>query len=343
MRRLVETYRPDVVHLHKLYPQLSAAPVVVAARRGVPLVQTLHDYELISANWTDVRGGWLDRTETRLAYRSLNTGLFPFRRAVHTRSVDAFISVSRLVAQVHEAHGIRSEVIPNFVRAHDSGAPPPSFAGRSGVVYVGRLTEEKGVRDVLELARCLPDVRVSIAGSGPLLGEVRQRAAELDNLSALGFTDREDVTALVAGARLAVVPSLWQEPGALAPLEAMSLGTPVIAYANGGLAEYVADTGGGPRRSPRRGRSRVDVLRPARRRGGLDHALGKSSHRRRRAALAGRVCGATRVGLRLRRAPEGGNERPRSIARRSSVRSRSGLANRRPCSARECTGAAQTM
>ncbi len=245
MRRLVETYRPDVVHLHKLYPQLSAAPVAVAARRGVPLVQTLHDYELISANWTDVRGGWVDRTETRFAYRSLNTGLFPFRRAVHTRSVDAFISVSRLVAQVHEAHGIRSEVIPNFVRAHDPEAPPPAFAGRSGIVYVGRLSEEKGVRDVLELARCLPDVRVSIAGSGPLLGEVRARAAELDNLSALGFTDREDVTALVAGARLAVVPSLWQEPGALAPLEAMSLGTPVIAYSNGGLAEYVADTGGG--------------------------------------------------------------------------------------------------
>ena len=99
------------------------------------------------------------------------------------------------------------------------------------------------MRDVVELARRLPDVPVSIAGSGPLLADVLAGAAELGNLRALGFTAPEDIPALVERARLVVVPSLWQEPGALVPLEAMTLGTPVVAYANGGLAEYVADTG----------------------------------------------------------------------------------------------------
>ncbi len=46
--RLIDDFAPDVVHLHKLYPQLSAAPAVVAARRQIPVVQTLHDYELLA-------------------------------------------------------------------------------------------------------------------------------------------------------------------------------------------------------------------------------------------------------------------------------------------------------
>ena len=67
--RLVDEFRPDVVHTHKLYPQLSVAPVVVAARRGVPVVQTLHDFEMLGASPIDVRGGWWDRDEPRLRHK----------------------------------------------------------------------------------------------------------------------------------------------------------------------------------------------------------------------------------------------------------------------------------
>ena len=64
MRRLIAEYRPDVVHAHKLYPQLSVAPLVEAARARIPIVQTLHDFELIAASALDARGGWRDLDET---------------------------------------------------------------------------------------------------------------------------------------------------------------------------------------------------------------------------------------------------------------------------------------
>ena len=153
------------------------APVVVAARAGVRVVQTLHDYELVSASWTDVRGGWLDRDETRLDYRLLNSALHPVRRAVHVRRVDAFVSVSRLVARIHREHGIDSTVIPNFVRPVASHRRASRLRRRRGIVYVGRLAPEKGVRDVLELARRLPETPVEIIGSGPLLEELRRAAS----------------------------------------------------------------------------------------------------------------------------------------------------------------------
>ena len=65
MRRLIERFRPQVVHAHKLYPQLSGAPVIAAARAKLPIVQTLHDYEFLAASYLDHRGRWIDRDESR--------------------------------------------------------------------------------------------------------------------------------------------------------------------------------------------------------------------------------------------------------------------------------------
>jgi glycosyltransferase involved in cell wall biosynthesis len=245
MRRLLEDYRPNVVHVHKLYPQLSVAPVVEAARAGVPVVQTLHDFELISGSALDARGGWRDSDESRLRYQLLNSSTLPVRRHVHVPRIRAFISVSRYVARVYETHGIASTVLPNFASAANGTRTPAPFADREGIAFVGRLQPEKGVADVVELARRLPDISVTIAGSGELGAYVAEQASRLDNLTAAGFLAAEEVDQLVSTARLVVVPSRWQEPGPLTPIETMAQGTPVVAYPNGGLAEYVADAGGG--------------------------------------------------------------------------------------------------
>ena len=245
MKRLLAEFGPDVVHAHKLYPQLSVAPVVEAVRARVPVVQTLHDFELISGSALDARGGWKDEDETRLRYRLLNTSTYPVRRRVHARRVRAFVSVSRYVARVYRGQGIASSVLPNFLTATDSSSSLPTFADRNGIVFVGRLQPEKGVADVVELARRLPDIPVTIAGSGELDAYVAEHARQLDNLTAAGFLGEDELAELVRQARVAVVPSRWQEPAGLTAIEAMALGTPVVAYANGGLAEYVADAGGG--------------------------------------------------------------------------------------------------
>jgi glycosyltransferase involved in cell wall biosynthesis len=243
MRRLIGRFRPQVVHAHKLYPQLSGAPVIAAARARVPIVQTLHDYEFLSASYLDHRGRWLDRDESRLSFRALNTATYILRRGLHARKVDAWIANSRYVAARHSTRGINSTVLPSFVEP--ATGDPPGFSERAGAVFVGRLHESKGVRDVLELARLLPSLKVSVAGHGPLEGEVAEAAGRFQNLDFAGSLDRAGVLESLGRARVCVMPSRWQEPGGIAALEAMSVGTPVVAYASGGLAEYVGDLGGG--------------------------------------------------------------------------------------------------
>jgi glycosyltransferase involved in cell wall biosynthesis len=244
MRRLIDEFRPDVVHTHKLYPQLSVAPVVVAARSRVPVVQTLHDFELVSASPIDARGGFWDRDETRFRFRLLNSLLRPVHRNVHIPRVAAFVAVSRFVAKVHAKYGVDAQVLPNFVPAGDDG-PLPRFDEREGIVFLGRLQPEKGALDVVELARRLPAVPVTVVGSGDLEPAIRQAEANLPNLRVAGFISDPELQDTLRRARVVVIPSRCQDAGPLVPLEAMSNATPVVAYAMGGLSEYVTDSGGG--------------------------------------------------------------------------------------------------
>ena len=127
MKQLIDEFHPDVIHAHKLYPQLSVAPIVAAAGR-VPVVQTLHDYELVSASATDSRGGRVDREEALRAYRFLNSATLPIRRGLHVRRVSQFITVSSFVADVYKQHGIDCAVLPNFVPATASRGTSLSFS-----------------------------------------------------------------------------------------------------------------------------------------------------------------------------------------------------------------------
>ncbi len=242
-KELLDSFSPDVVHLHKLYPQLSVAPVVIAARRNVTVVQTIHDCEFISASTVDNSGSWLDRDEKRIAYRTLNTVLFGVKRLVHVPRVNNWISVSRTAGEISSKYGIDTTVVPHFTepRADDL----PAFKDRKGVVFVGRLSEEKGFPHVLELARLLPEMSIVVVGDGVLEAEVRQAEGCLKGLSYRGRLDPPAVARELALARLVIMPSLRWEPGGLVALEAMAAGTPVVAYDRGGFAEYVRDAGAG--------------------------------------------------------------------------------------------------
>jgi glycosyltransferase involved in cell wall biosynthesis len=243
-RQLVGSLDPDIVHVHKLYPQLSVAPVVVASRMGIPIVQTVHDYEFISASPFDDAGSWRDCVEKQLSYRTLNTLLFQAKHLIHSPRVNSWISVSRSTCQAYRERGITATVLPNFTEPFTGRVP--SFDDRRGILFMGRLSEEKGLRHVLELPRHLSsEIPVTLAGEGPLRDEVRLATEAFPCVTYLGKLDREGVARQLASARVVIMPSLWREPGPLAALEAMAAGTPLIVYDNGGLAEYVANAAAG--------------------------------------------------------------------------------------------------
>ena len=200
----VRRWRPDVVHAHWWFPGGLAA--VTAAR--APVVITLHG------------------SDVALAHRAAARG--PARRVA--RRAAAVTAVSGALAD--EASALLGVSVGVSAMPVEVAPAPP--APRSGLVAVGRLAPEKGFDVLLDALRITP-LPLTLVGTGPLERSLRARAAGLDVRWA-GTVGRAELQSLLAGASALVVPSRREGLGLVA-IEAILLGTPVIASAVGGLPE----------------------------------------------------------------------------------------------------------
>ncbi|MFQ5415604.1 MAG: glycosyltransferase family 4 protein [Myxococcota bacterium] len=244
----------DVGHVHNFFPLLTPAVHQALYDRGIPVVQTLHNYRLICANglllrsggpcddcvvrgpWNAVRHGCYRGSRLQTAVWAEQTALHRRRRTWH-RLVDRFTTPSEFARGKLLEAGLpenRLVVQPNPVR--DPGEP--RFGGR-GAVYVGRLSREKGVHLLLAAWRRLDGLPLAIVGSGPEEDSLRRQALDLPGVRFVGERDRDGVIAALAAAAFAVAPSIAFETFGLAVAEAMACGTPSIVPADSALAGLV--------------------------------------------------------------------------------------------------------
>ncbi|MFE5601699.1 glycosyltransferase [Streptomyces coelicoflavus] len=252
--------RPDVVHVHNVFPLLSPAVLAACADAGVPAVATLHNYTQICPPGTLQRDG-RPCTEcvggtplpavrhgcyrnSRLATVPLAVGLSANRRRWWS-GVERFFCISAAQRDVLVAAGMPAErlaVKHNFV--------PDPEARRTGtgehVLYLGRLAEAKGVRLLMaawdELAAAGGvGVPLVIAGTGPLEREVTAWAAGRDDVRYVGLYDPEQCRRVIARSVAVVAPSTWLEAFGLVVVEAMAAGVPTVAAGHGAFVELVED------------------------------------------------------------------------------------------------------
>ena len=109
-------------------------------------------------------------------------------------------------------------------------------------LHAGRLTEEKGIRILLDCWKDAPDLPLlNIAGSGPLAEQVKEAAGTLPNVAYLGAKTGDQVTELMRNAVALICPSLWYEGMPRVVIESFATGTPVIASLIGCYPEMIAD------------------------------------------------------------------------------------------------------
>ncbi|MER7166921.1 glycosyltransferase [Micromonospora sp. NPDC000207] len=258
LARVIEDFRPDVVHLHNVYHQLS--PSVLAATRvaRVPAVMTLHDYKLACPSYqmldrgrvcdACVTGGPLRAARRRCKDGSLAaSSLLAVESWLHRSTgayapVQAFVSPSRFLAGVMRRAGVfpdRIHVVPHFV---DVAATAVKQTPGGSVVFAGRLSPEKGVDVLIEAVAQLPDgVRLDVAGDGPARADLTDLAARRapGRVRFHGRLDKARLQDLLRSGAVAAVPSRWNENQPMAVLEAFACGLPVVATDLGGLPELV--------------------------------------------------------------------------------------------------------
>lgn len=259
IRECIETmrrFRPDVVHVHNVYPALGPAVHIAAARLRLPLVMTVHNFRLRCPNgYMFTEGQLCNRCEGGMYLHGMAHHCFPsfgqaaayssvlwFHRVALRleRRVDLLVAPSRFMQERLWSWGIsreRTETVPNFIDMVSGASEAP---GRGGI-YVGRLSSEKGLAVLLDALRILEDPPFSVVGDGPLGSALRDQAARLglENLKFLGRLAPEDVPGVLRSARFLVMPSLCDENCPLAVLEAMAHGRPILVTRRGGLPEMV--------------------------------------------------------------------------------------------------------
>lgn len=252
LRRELESFAPDLVHVKMFSNQLSGA--ILPLLRGHRSLLHVVNYDLICPiNTKTLPDGSPCRLAAGLACR--RAGCLPWLGVARVlveqkiRDVEIFdqiVTNSDWVADRLRAEGVRVDVtVPNGVPVRPVRPP---LEGAPVVGFAGRLIWKKGV-DVLLRAfaiasRTHPDARLAILGDGPERNALEQQARSLglaDCVDFLGHLERDDMEHQLERAWVQVVPSRWEEPFGLTAAEGMMRGTAVVATAAGGLAEQVLD------------------------------------------------------------------------------------------------------
>jgi glycosyltransferase involved in cell wall biosynthesis len=259
-RRIDELLRSrpfDILHVQNFFPLWSPSVYYAAARNRVPVVQTLHNYRLMCVNslffrdhhlcqeclgrflpWHGVLHACYRNSRAASAVVATMVGAHKLAGTWRKR-VAAYIAVSEFAREIYIAGGLPGEKIavkPNFI--HPS--PSPGNGGGGYALFVGRLSQEKGIVTMLNAWKgAHTAVPLKIVGEGPLAELVIAAAREGDNIEYLGARSLPEVLDLMRSAGFLVFPSEWYETMGRTIMEAFAVGTPVVATSIGPPATMV--------------------------------------------------------------------------------------------------------
>ena len=254
VRARIREFQPDLIHAHNSFPLVSPSLYWEASRAGVPVIQTLHNFRLLCPQAMFLR-------EDRVCEDCL--GKLPWRGVVHRcyRESAAQSAVVATMLGVHRAIGTFDRKVTRYIALNrfcrdkfvEGGLPAerisikPNFvavavaaydeAPRSGALFVGRLSREKGIKVLLEALRLLPNRHIDMIGVGPLQAEVEAH----DQVRSLGARTHPEVLSAMRRAAYLVLPSVWHEVMPLSVVEAFACGLPVIGSRSGALRELIDD------------------------------------------------------------------------------------------------------
>lgn len=261
-KKLLDDFKPDVVHLNNVHTQLSPVMAELAHQRGIKLVWTLHDYKLLCPRYDCLKNGnticetcfngdkkaCLDNKcmkGSKLASFIGYKEAIVWNRERLEASTDVFICPSQFMADKMVQGGFsksKMQTLCNFIDVEKckfsstDGTDDVEFLPKKEEYYcfIGRLSHEKGAKTLIEAANQLP-YKLVIIGGGPLMDELKSVAHT--NIEFVGFKQWNDIKQLVGKARFSVIPSEWYENNPLSVIEAQCLGTPVLGANIGGIPE----------------------------------------------------------------------------------------------------------
>jgi len=256
--RMLKDERPDIVHFHNTFPLISPSAYYVCKKAAIPVIQTLHNFRLLCPSSIFFRDNYvcedcIDKYLTWPAiihncYRSsrLQTSIvstmLTMQRLIKTwqNDISLFVALTEFSRNKFIIGGIPTEKIvvkPNFVHPD----PGTQEKDREFILFVGRVTPEKGVKTITKAWNKLEEIPLRIAGDGILKKEIGEeiKIGNLQNVELLGRVPHSEAISLIKKAFCLIFSSEWYECLPISIIEAFACGTPVIASRLGAMTEII--------------------------------------------------------------------------------------------------------
>lgn len=256
--KLLDAFQPDLVHLHNIHTQLSPAIAEEAWKRSIPVYWTLHDYKLICPSYTLLRDGkvcedCLKDQKSVVKHRCIKGSLIgsiigylealKWSHAKLLKYTNSFISPSLFLKDKMQEAGYPIENIKHLYNFTETDKFSAELSKGSYCVYLGRLSNEKGVETLLKVASKLPNCTLKIIGEGPLRDGL-EKHYRAKNIEFMGYLQWEEIKQLLGKARFMVIPSEWYDNNPLSIIESLAVGTPVLGAQIGGIPELINASNG---------------------------------------------------------------------------------------------------
>lgn len=250
------SFRPDIVHIHNLHFGGSASVIYAIKRSKIPFVITIHNYRLLCPSGILFHNGklFLDSLHQNFPWKAVKMGVYK-----NSKLITFWLGLSMFVQKkmgtwkipnryiVLSGHakrlfqnsqlGLSAKQIlikPNFV----SVTIQEGRQREDCFLYVGRLSEEKGLMLLLSVFSSCP-YKIKIAGDGPLKEEVQRYSSKYPNIEFLGILNKTAIFTLLQTCSALVFPSVWFEGMPLTIIEAFANGLPVLASKLGAMETMV--------------------------------------------------------------------------------------------------------
>lgn len=260
MYDVLERINPDIIHLNNFAHQLSPSILDAICRYRIPVAMTMRDYKVVCPSYRMISNGYpcdqckngmyfnctLNRCTKNSYLKSLvNTAEMYLHHNILKcyDKINIYISPSIfLLEKVHEM-GFRKKVVhvPNCI---DVQSIIPCYDYQENtIIYVGRLSHEKGIETLINAVKRLKSVHLKIVGDGPLKASLagKLQTENISNVSLLGYKTGIDLFNEIRSSAFLVIPSEWYENNPRTVIEAFALGKPVLGARMGGIPELVHD------------------------------------------------------------------------------------------------------
>lgn len=261
IKNIVLSEKPDIAQVYHVTPLISPSVFYALQRLNIPVIQILQNYRYLCLNgvFQDSQGNVCElctqkglwQAVPKKCYRNsfiqtsaVAVSLYIHRKLkTYIKNIDLFITTSAFLKNKLIFNGFPEDRVITINGFTEAAEIKPCFRPDPYIVYMGRLSSEKGLMTLLRAMRKLPHIQLKIMGDGPIRSRMEVYLSDegMNNVKFLGYVSGEKRFDILKRAKCMVIPSECYDNFPFGVLESLALGTPVIGSCMGGIPEQIED------------------------------------------------------------------------------------------------------